>query len=63
MRRAALTGGTIALYLNRDDTEDSAATERRREGRWGHRTLLMTMLMTSPRDDEEVDGRFIGRRQ
>ena len=27
MRRAALTGGTIALYLNRDDAEDSAATE------------------------------------
>lgn len=27
MRRAALTGGTIALYLNRDDAEDGAATE------------------------------------
>ena len=27
MRRAAITGGTIALYLNRDDAEDSAATE------------------------------------
>ncbi len=27
MRRAAITGGTIALYLNRDDLEDSAATE------------------------------------
>lgn len=27
MRRAALTGGTIALYLNRDDPQDSAATE------------------------------------
>ena len=27
MRRAALTGGTIALYLNQDDPEDSAATE------------------------------------
>ena len=27
MRRAALTGGTIALYLNRDDAQDSAATE------------------------------------
>jgi hypothetical protein len=27
MRRAALTGGTIALYLNRDEPQDSAATE------------------------------------
>lgn len=27
VRRAALTGGTIALYLNRDDAEDGAATE------------------------------------
>lgn len=27
MRRAAITGGTIALYLNRDDPEDSAATD------------------------------------
>jgi hypothetical protein len=27
MRRAALTGGMIALYLNRDDAEDSAASE------------------------------------
>ena len=27
MRRAALTGGTIALYLNRDDAQDGAATE------------------------------------
>ena len=27
MRRAAITGGTIALYLNRDDPEDSAAAE------------------------------------
>ena len=27
MRRAALTGGTIALYLNRDDPQDSAAAD------------------------------------
>ena len=27
MRRAAITGGTIALYLNQDDPEDSVATE------------------------------------
>lgn len=27
MRRAAITGGTIALYLNRDDPQDSAAAD------------------------------------
>ena len=27
MRRAAITGGTFALYLNQDDPEDSVATE------------------------------------